>query len=166
MAVRFTRPDAASDMYNHAAMIRDEAAKFKTLTATAPTAGNSLPAPGGILQEYTEAGSRAAETIICAGTWQQIGDRVGCLLHDTVAGSTFATYVYSGGQVFAIVDAGATNPYNNGVDLYMNTTTFVVDSDGGSGTVWIGTQVGDSETNPDGIEAGTYVLIQLDQSEV
>jgi hypothetical protein len=165
MSVRFTRPDSASDLLSHDKVFRDPVEFFKKFTSSAPIAGASLPSIGGV-QEYTEANSRVANTIICAGTVAAISadNLVGVLLHDAIAGSAYATYCWQGGIVTL---NAAVEAYADGLDCYITLATMVCTLvDGGSGvTQYIGKCRSAIKTNPEGYPAGSYVDVFLDQGQ-
>ena len=163
MSVRFTRPDSASDLFSADKAFRDDISMFKTMTQTAPAAAASLPTPGAVAQEYTEAGSRVANTIICAGTVAAISaDTIGVLTHDAIASSPYATYAIQGGIVTLNTGVEA---YAKGLDVYITPLTMVATLVSGASTIYIGKCQGAIKTNPDGYPAGSYVDVLLDQTE-
>ena len=157
----FQRPNTAQDYDSFEKSYKGGADMPRSVLGTTPALASALPQTiAAAVQSYVSA-DRFADSVICSGTLLKIGDTWGVLMNDAIAATEVA---YATNGVFSLLcTAGGT--FTKGIDLYVVVATAKLTETAGAGADYLGKCL-EVEVNPVGRPAGTYCILDINQTEL
>jgi len=152
------RPNSARSMVSSDGMLKSPVSEIYTINAPSPAAAAALPVFTAVVQEFST-GDAIQSDAVCSGTWIQVGDTFGFLVHDSLV-STTSEYCTKAQTILVAMAAGQTASQGN--LCYMNATTFECTTVAANGEP-IGIFLESSNRTPSGLPTGLeWALISFD----